>query len=213
MPLAVLTGRADVMRLLEREVFFFSTFGGEALSLAAARATLEALRTRRVPEQLEDLGSRLRDGLNALAVRHDTPFVRCVGFGCRTLVTFAPEGPAAAEDPLVMKSFVQQELLKRGILWSGFHNLSAAHTEDDVDRTLAAYGEVLTLLGEALRRGPLTSALRGAPVEPVFRRTSGFNLRPGRRAQGGAQSGGRDGVQGGSDDSSSSGPAEEGARA
>jgi len=185
MPLAVLTGRGDVMRLLEREVFFFSTFGGEALSLAAARATLEALRARRVPDQLEGLGSRLRDGLNALAARHAVPFVRCVGFGCRTLVTFAPEGPAAGEDPLVMKSFVQQELLKRGILWSGFHNLSAAHTEDDVEHALAAYAEVLTLLGEALRRGPLVAALRGAPVEAVFRRTGGFNVRPPKLGQGG----------------------------
>lgn len=179
MPLAVLTGRADVMQLLERDVFFFSTFGGEALSLAAARATLEALRTRRVPDQLEALGSRLRDGLNALAARNGVPFVRCVGFGCRTLVTFAAEGAAAGQDPLVMKSFVQQELLKRGILWGGFHNLSAAHTEGDLAEALAAYDEVLTLLREALGRGSLLAALRGAPVEPVFRRTSGFNVRPG----------------------------------
>jgi hypothetical protein len=128
-----------------------------------------------------------------------------VGFGCRTLVTFAAEGPASGEDPLVMKSFVQQELLRRGILWSGFHNLSAAHTEDDVDRTLAAYAEVLTLLGEALRRGPLIAALRGAPVEPVFRRTGGFNVRPPQRGQG-------DG-QGGEPGSSGPGPGQEGARA
>ena len=43
MPLAVLTGRAEVMRLLHEEVFFFSTFGGEALSLAAAMATLPGI--------------------------------------------------------------------------------------------------------------------------------------------------------------------------
>ena len=43
MPLSVLTGRADVMRLLEKDVFFFTTFGGEALSLAAAQATLREL--------------------------------------------------------------------------------------------------------------------------------------------------------------------------
>ncbi len=43
MPLSVLTGRKDVMSLLEKEVFFFTTFGGEALSLAAARATIDEL--------------------------------------------------------------------------------------------------------------------------------------------------------------------------
>ena len=40
---------------------------------------------------------------------------------------------------LLMKSFVQQELIKRGILWSGFHNMCYSHTEADLDYTLAAY--------------------------------------------------------------------------
>src|SRR5262249_3726864 len=40
MPLSILTGRKDVMQLLDKDVFFFTTFGGEALSLAAAKATI-----------------------------------------------------------------------------------------------------------------------------------------------------------------------------
>src|SRR5262249_60330192 len=37
MPLSVLTGRADVMGLFEKDVFFFSTFGGQTPSPAPAR--------------------------------------------------------------------------------------------------------------------------------------------------------------------------------
>ena len=187
MPLSVLTGRADVMSLCERDVFFYSTFGGEALSLAAARATVTALRDRKVPETLEVRGGRLRDRFNELAVTLGVPFTRATGFGCRTLVSFAAEGLAAAADPLVMKSFVQQELVKRGVLWGGFHNLSAAHSDEDVDYLLAAYGEVLPLLREALERGTVAEALRGAPLEPLFRRTGGFNVkpRPSREREGG----------------------------
>ena len=37
-----------------------------------------------------------------------------------------------------MKSLVQQELIKRGILWSGFHNMCYSHTEADLDYTLEA---------------------------------------------------------------------------
>ncbi|HMF42457.1 MAG TPA: aminotransferase class III-fold pyridoxal phosphate-dependent enzyme, partial [Polyangia bacterium] len=178
MPLAVLTGRADVMRLLERDVFFYSTFGGEALSLAAARATLTALRERQVPLMLEHAGAILRDQYNQLADALGLPFTRCVGFGCRTLVTFAPQGIAAGADPLMMKSFVQQELIRRGFLWSGFHNLSAAHTADDLTALLGAYGEILPELRAVLERGTLATALRGEPVEAVFRRTSNFNTKP-----------------------------------
>src|SRR5213078_5046691 len=52
MPIAALTGRRDVMSLLENDVFFFSTFGGEALSLAAVKATIAELRRKEVPAHL-----------------------------------------------------------------------------------------------------------------------------------------------------------------
>jgi glutamate-1-semialdehyde 2,1-aminomutase len=45
MPLSVLAGRRDIMHYCDRNVFFFTTFGGEALSLAAAKATISTLRT------------------------------------------------------------------------------------------------------------------------------------------------------------------------
>ena len=67
MPLSILTGRRDVMALLEKDVFFFTTFGGEALSLAAARATIEEIRAKDVPAHLARLGRRLKDGYNAAA--------------------------------------------------------------------------------------------------------------------------------------------------
>ncbi|MES1207730.1 MAG: aminotransferase class III-fold pyridoxal phosphate-dependent enzyme, partial [Pseudomonadota bacterium] len=179
MPLSVLTGRADVMRLCARDVFFYSTFGGEALSLAAARATLGELRRRDVPAGLDRLGGALRDQYNALAAELGLPFTRCVGYGCRTLVAFHPTGGTPGDaDSLVMKSFVQQELIRRGILWSGFHNLSAAHTADDVAMLLAAYRDVLPLLNEGVTKGDLSGRLKGEPVEPIFRRTSQFNVKP-----------------------------------
>jgi len=188
MPLSVLTGRADVMKLCERDVFFYSTFGGEALSLAAAAATLRELQRRDVPAYLDALGTRLRERYNALADELGVPFSRCVGYGCRTLVTFSSPPGGPANHPLVMKSFVQQELLKHGVLWNGFHNLSAAHTGTDVDYVLAAYREVLPRLRAAVEAGSLPGLLRGEPVEPVFRRTTNFNVKP-ARPDGGARGG------------------------
>jgi glutamate-1-semialdehyde aminotransferase len=174
MPLAVLAGRADVMRLCERDVFFFTTFGGEALSLAAAKATICELRDRRVPAYLASLGQVLQDGYNEIARSLDITYTRAIGHPCRSLVTF----DAKAGDPLEMKSLVQQELFARGILWSGVHNMSFSHTDADVVRTLTAYREALITLREAVDAGSVRQALLGAPVEPVFRRTSNFNMKP-----------------------------------
>src|SRR5262249_44292260 len=155
MPLAVLAGRADVMRLFEKDVFFFTTFGGEVLSLAAAKATIHELRDRGVPAYLELQGRKLLDGYNALARDLDMPYTRPAGAGCRSLITF----DAKAGDPLEMKSLVQQELFARGILWSGFHNMSFSHTDDDVTNALAAYREALPVLKQAVDGGSVRRAL------------------------------------------------------
>ncbi len=177
MPLSALTGRRDVMALLDRDVFFFTTFGGEALSLAAAKATLAELAERDVPAALAAQGARLADGYNAIAADLGIAS-RAIGYPCRTLVTFDPRGG----DPLLQKSIVQQEMIRRGVLWGGFHNLSLAHSAADVEHTLAAYREALAVLARAIAAEDLAAALDGEPVEPVFRRSSGFDTKPRRAA-------------------------------
>lgn len=178
MPISAVTGRADVMRLLEKDVFFFTTFGGEALSLAAADATLRALRAREVPMRLDRLGARLREGFGARAAAAGVDFARCVGFGARTMVAFSATGRATGLAPLELKSLAQQELLLRGQLWTGFHTLSAAHGEREIEALLAAWEDALSTLREAADRRDVRARIRGKPVEPVFRRTSNFDLKP-----------------------------------
>jgi glutamate-1-semialdehyde aminotransferase len=178
MPLSVLTGRRDVMQLLDRDVFFFTTFGGEALSLAAAKATIEVLRNRAVPAHLEEQGRRLRDGFNEIVREVGAGFASCSGVPARTLVSFTPTNGATA---LEMKSLAQQELIRRGVLWGGFHNVSFAHGEAEVAYMLQCWREVLPIVGRAVAAGRVREELRGEPVEPVFRKTSQFNTKP-RRA-------------------------------
>lgn len=174
MPLSALTGRRDVMEALERDVFFFTTFGGEALSLAAARATITEMREHHVHDHLWRQGSILKHGYNEIATDLGLEYTRCIGPAPRTMMTF----DAAAGNPLAMKSLVQQELIKRGILWSGFHTISFSHSDEDVAYTLVAYRDVLATLKRAVDEQNLDGYLRGTPVEPVFRKTSNFNLKP-----------------------------------
>jgi len=175
MPISLLTGKKEIMDLFKEEVFFFTTFGGEALSLAAAVATIREMKEKNVAAYLAEKGRRLKEGYNTLAadlgIAH---YTRCTGYDCRSLVSF----DAVAGNPLELKSFVQQEMIRRGILWSGFHNMSFSHTDADIDYTLAAYREVLGLLKAAVDRQEVASLLRGAPIEPVFRKVSNFNTKP-----------------------------------
>ena len=174
MPLSVLTGRKDVMRLLDKDVFFFTTFGGETLSLAAAWATIQEMKSRRVPQFLACQGKKLRDGVDQILSALDIRYISCVGFDCRTMLTF----DSAIVNALEVKSLIQQELIKRGILWSGFHTMSFSHSDQDVEHTLAAYQEIFPLVKESVSSGTVRALLLGEVIEPVFRRTGNFNVKP-----------------------------------
>jgi len=174
MPISILTGRKDVMSLLEQEVFFFTTFGGEALSLAAVKATINEMIEKNVSAQLAKQGNKLKVGYNKIASDFGMNYTKCSGFDCRTIVTF----DASAGNPLEMKSLVQQEMIKRGILWGGFHNMSFSHSDADIEYTLKAYTEVLPILKKAVEENNVKGYLRGEPVGPVFRKTSNFNMKP-----------------------------------
>ncbi len=168
MPIAVLAGRKDIMQLFDKEVFFYSTFGGETLSLAALIATVKELRDCNVLNYIADQGWRLMQGYNQLATEIGiSNYTHCKGHPARTMVSFTAPG----HDSLMMKSLVQQELIRRGILWSGFHNLSFTHTDSPINRLLEAYSEVLPILKKSLEEDSLSSYLKGTPVQPVFRKT------------------------------------------
>jgi len=174
MPLSILTGTKDVMGVLENDVFFFTTFGGEALSLAAAKATITELKENNVPEYLATQGKKLKDGYNKIAEELNMPYTKCIGYECRSLITF----DVSAGNPLELKSLVQQEMIKRGVLWGGFHNMSYSHSDEDIKYTLKVYRDVLPILKKAVDEKNVSGYLKGKPVEPVFRKVSNFNIKP-----------------------------------
>jgi glutamate-1-semialdehyde 2,1-aminomutase/spore coat polysaccharide biosynthesis protein SpsF len=148
-------------------VFFSGTHGGEAVSLAAARATLEALDADAYVA-LRAKGERLRKGIqDAIDTAGVDTVVSITGPAERTQVHVAEPEP----DELLAKSLVQQELVKRGVLFNGANLLSLAHSDADLDETATAYEAALRVLADGLDRGPggLRPLLEGPPLEPAFR--------------------------------------------
>lgn len=175
MPVAFLTGRADVMELFNSQVFSYTTFGGEALSLAACIATINELIDKDVPQYLDEKGALLKDGYNQIAAEMGmNKYTKCVGFNCRTMVTFSPE----AGNGLELKALMQQEMIKRGVLWGGFHNMCYSHTDEDIDYTLSAYRDVMPIMKEAIESGDVKKYMKGEPLEAVFRKVSNYNIKP-----------------------------------
>ena len=169
MPISALAGPASLMDGL-RDVFFSGTHGGETLSLAAARATLDVLASEPVHEHLWRLGRRLQEGVLDAIERHGLDeWVSCSGAAPWTIVSVREPDPDAST--LVAKSLVQQEMIKRGVLFNGSNFISYAHTEADIDLAIDAYDSSFALLSNALP-DDVESRLQGPPLTPAFRTPS-----------------------------------------
>lgn len=160
MPISVVAGQWEVMRVFE-DIFFSGTHGGEALSLAAAKVVLETLGDGTVLRAIGSLGARLKQGMTDAVMKHDVAHrVHISGEPARTVVSFP--GP----DSLVDRSWIQQSFAEDGILFNGSMFVSASHDDIDIDKTLRSFDAAL----ETLASEDVQPLLKGAPVQPVFRK-------------------------------------------
>jgi glutamate-1-semialdehyde 2,1-aminomutase/spore coat polysaccharide biosynthesis protein SpsF len=166
-PLSAVAGPREIMKTFE-ETFFSFTFGGEALSLAAALATLKEIAEREVIAHIWEQGLKLLDGVQVLARQFGIErHVRCQGLPPRTVVSFYDD---SGRDSLLIKSLFQQECLKRGVLFSGGQNLCFSHSNADIEHTLRVYRTAMEIVRDALRENCVREKLEGEPVQPVFRK-------------------------------------------
>jgi glutamate-1-semialdehyde aminotransferase/spore coat polysaccharide biosynthesis protein SpsF (cytidylyltransferase family) len=165
-PISCVVGRAEVMKIFE-EIFFSFTFAGEVASMVAAMKVLDILEHTPALARMEAQGRRLQDGVRALAKEAGLEArVRCVGRPTWSLIKFLD---AEGKDSLLERSLFQQEMVKRGILILTTHNLTAAHDDLAVERTLEAYASVVKTLAGWLSDADPARFLEGPMVQPVFR--------------------------------------------
>lgn len=167
MPLAAVAGRGEVMAALT-DAAISLTYGGEALSLAAAKATLETYRDEPVVETLWARGRQLRDGLTAAAQTAGLPF-ELHGFDPMTAMRFVG---LDGEADTAAWTFVLQEMAARGVLLRrrGLNFVSYSHTEEDITLAIRAAGEVFDELAPLLGTPELHRRLRTLAVAESFRR-------------------------------------------
>jgi glutamate-1-semialdehyde 2,1-aminomutase len=152
LPAAAYGARAGIMDYVSPAgpVFQAGTLSGNPLAMAAGLATLHVLREEPPYDRLDALSARLADGLDRAATDAGVPHVvQRVG---SMLTLFFNPGPvhnyedAKRSDTALFGRFFW-EMLARGVYLpcSQFEAafVSAAHTDDDIDQTLAAAAEAL----------------------------------------------------------------------
>ena len=165
-PLSAIGGRKDIMQLME-EVFFSFTFGGEALSLAAANATLEKLTEGPVLETMWQRGRQLLEGTQEVINRHGVEHI--FGLAGQPVWSFLLIQDVGGYSSFEVRTLFMQEILARGILGMGSHNISYAHALADIERLLTVYDEVFPLIKKAVDNRQLAQYLRCEPLQPLFK--------------------------------------------
>jgi len=166
MPISALVGRAKYMKRAE-DIFYSFTFGGEALSLAAAIATIKEMKKKNVIGYIWQLGAYLQSGATKLIKKHGLDeIIKIKGKPCWQVFIVSP---TKKYSDLEIKSYLQQELLQKGFLWYGQHNMSFSHKPSDIDRLLRAYDEIFRQLRKFLDSGSLQKNLKGEPITNIFK--------------------------------------------
>ncbi len=154
-PVAAYGGRAEIMdQIIDGTVFRAGTLNANRVVMAAAHATLEILEENNgsVYGKVYGLGDRLTRGLRALFERENVQAL-VTGYGTMFQIHFTTlEEIRNYRDTVHSSEEVYMEfrnrMLVRGIFIRPVHQgtiyVSAAHTEEDIEDTLEAAGEVIT---------------------------------------------------------------------
>jgi glutamate-1-semialdehyde aminotransferase len=149
---AVAKGIADRVALEEVDVGGIGgTLAGNALSLAAMRATLTEVLTDDAYASMIALGTRWADGVDEAIAEFGLPW-HCNRLGARAEYNFSATAPRTGREAhdagdFALERFLHLHALNRGILLTPFHNMALmapSTTAADVDHHTAMFREALS---------------------------------------------------------------------
>lgn len=140
-PVAALAGRRELMELgglrtdTSRVFLLSSTHDAESGALAAFRAVVRAYETEDVVGVMERQGTKLAQGVNAVAA--EAGIAEHLSVLGRPSCQIFRTADATGAPSQAMRTLFLSEILRRGVLGQSFV-VSAAHTDADIDRTVEA---------------------------------------------------------------------------
>ncbi len=139
-PISAIVG-SEALKGEAAKVFYTGSYWYQAVPMAAAVACLDELVRLDAPTRMQDYGRTLADGLKRLADKH----------GYELKVSGVPSMPylRLVDDPsLMLHQRFCGEAARRGAYFTSHHNwfMSCAHTQEDLDRTLAIADDAFAAL-------------------------------------------------------------------
>jgi glutamate-1-semialdehyde 2,1-aminomutase len=165
-PISAVVGRKDVMMEME-EIFFSGTFGGELLSLAAAKHVIARHKSQNIARELGTIGEGLEVLTNrAIENAGLSELVSLSGHPTWTFLNWQSTPEYSVEE---IKTYFMQLIFERGLLVLGTHNVTLAHKEKTVKRISEIYLDVFEIIKDKIEKGTLKNELKVEPLKPLFK--------------------------------------------
>jgi glutamate-1-semialdehyde 2,1-aminomutase len=160
--ITAIVGREDIMEEGERS-FISSTFWTERIGPAAALKALEVMEKTRSWEVITHAGESVRNGIEALAVKHDLD-INSWGLSALTGYTFN------SQYALQYKTFITQEMLKEGYLAGNCVYLCTKHTPEIIKNYLDTLDPIFESIKEFEEGKDIAKMLDGPVCHAGFQR-------------------------------------------
>lgn len=164
-PLSVLCGRADLMNLMD-QVFFSGTFGGELLSLAAAKVVLTKVRDENVTGTLGKIGAQLNLAVSKIIADLDFKGLSLSGHPSWQFLVWDNR---EFKDLSKAKTLFMQEMFYQGVLILGSHNVTLAHDSEAIQIIAKSYSKALEKLQHVESAQNYNENLFVEPLKPLFK--------------------------------------------
>jgi len=165
-PLSAVVGKKEIMLEME-EIFFSGTFGGELLSLAAAKVVLERHKKQDVSSRLACIGNELK--IKVEEVIRDCHLEKVLNLSGHPTWVFLNWTATEEYSVEELKTFFMQEMFQRGVLILNTHNVSLAFGKKDFKVVMNAYSATLQALSRAIEQRNLREQLLVKPLVPLFK--------------------------------------------
>jgi glutamate-1-semialdehyde 2,1-aminomutase len=166
LPISAVAGRREIMMEME-EIFFSGTFGGELLSLAAAKNVLTRHLEEDICGELTQLGQSLAYQSQIEIEKNNLQRVITIsGHETWKFLNWNRTEHYSVDE---LKTFLMQEVFKRGLLVLSTHNITLAHQPKVISKIVDIYSEVFGTLNSAIFDGTLREQLVVEPLAPLFK--------------------------------------------
>jgi glutamate-1-semialdehyde 2,1-aminomutase len=165
-PLSAVVGKREIMMEMEN-IFFSGTFGGELLSLAAAKAVLKLHQENLVAPELARIGSELNESLLRLVREYSLEdYLSTSGHDSWKFLNWS--APDQALIPK-LKTLFLQEMFKNGVIVLSTHNVNLAMKEKQLKLISQAQRKALEVISIAINESRVEELLECTPLEPLFK--------------------------------------------